>query len=389
MIPTLRFVFDRKHAATRKSAKNPKKGLVQIELKYGKERKFLSTGVKVHSDQWDGSRVVNSMSAPSLNEVLLGIERRINAEFSRMLASGGDFSLSAVISSLDAGKAAEKGFLEWAADAVESMQLAPNTVEHYTTNLKYLREYGRISAFGDLTRECILRFDSWLRGYRKRDGLYLKQSTVKVIHTCIHGLIRRAVSEGLMHSDPYSGIRIKPGTRNEIRYLTQEQLGMLAKAQFDIPMLERCRDVFLFQAMTCLSYVDLRKTDFRRDVVMEKGRLVIHDRRQKTAEHYNIVLIPDAVSILEKYGNSLPVPSVSFYDRCLARIAGILGLPRFSSHWARHSGAVLALNNGVPIEIVSKMLGHSNINTTQVYAKVLAGSVEDAYGMVGDVWGRM
>lgn len=388
MIPTLRFVFDRKHVATRRNARDARKGLVQVELKYGKERRFLSTGVKVHSDQWDDSkRVINSISALSLNEILLGIERRINAEFSRLLGTGEDFSLSVVISSLEAEKTAEKGFLEWVDDTISEMDIAPNTADHYRTSMKYLKAYGKISRFGQLTQDSIHDFDGWLRKYHaKNSKKNLKQSTIKEIHTCIHSFVKIAMRHGLVRNDPYLGMKIKPGARNEIKYLTQAQLGILARAELKIPMLERSRDLFLFQTMTCLSYVDLKKMDFKRDLVTENGKYVIHDRRQKTAENYNIVLIPQAVAILEKYKNSLPIPSVSFYDRCLARISEITGLPRFSSHWARHSGAVLALNNGIPIEIVSKMLGHSNINTTQVYAKVLSGSVEDAYGRVGSVW---
>ena len=110
---------------------------------------------------------------------------------------------------------------------------------------------------------------------------------------------------------------------------------------------------------------------------------MIFDRRKKTNEDYFIALMPSAVEILEKYDYQLPIISNMKYNDYLKVVAAMAGVQPLTSHMGRHTFAVYALNKGVPIEVVSKILGHTDIKTTSIYAKIVGKSVLDAFKKIG------
>lgn len=131
-----------------------------------------------------------------------------------------------------------------------------------------------------------------------------------------------------------------------------------------------------------MSYADMFKFDFK-NVVEEKGKYVIRDERVKTEEEYFIVLLSPAVEILKKYNYSLPKLSNFQYNQKLKIVADYAKINKsLTSHMGRHSFAVLALNLGVKIENLAKMMGHTDIKTTQIYAKVLNESVKSEFEML-------
>ena len=139
----------------------------------------------------------------------------------------------------------------------------------------------------------------------------------------------------------------------------------------------------MFQCYTGFSYSDFAKFDFERDVENRNGKYIIADRRKKTNEDYYIVLLSPAMKILKKYNFKLPVISNQQYNIMLKVAAQYAKInKRITTHVARHTFAVFALNNGVSMEVVAKMLGHSNIKTTQIYAKVLNREVEKGFDLL-------
>lgn len=145
--------------------------------------------------------------------------------------------------------------------------------------------------------------------------------------------------------------------------------------------LDRIRDVFCFCALTGLAFTDvdhLRREHFTTD---EEGQLWIYKPREKTAVMSRVPVLPQAAALLEKYrddancrarGKLLPVPSNTKMNAYLKEIADICQIHKhLTTHLARHSFAsLITLDEGVPIETISRMLGHSNIQTTQIYARV-------------------
>ena len=240
-----------------------------------------------------------------------------------------------------------------------------------------LREFDRIIYFSDLTKANITLYDDWLhaKGY--------SQPTIYNYHKRNKRYIHEAIKFDLLKNDPYKGERFSRGKHAIRKYLTAEELKKVKDAQIDSETICRVRDLFIFQAYTGISYADLAKFNFKRDVQKRGNKYVILDIRLKTEENYFIVLLSPAMEILKKYDYVLPIISNQQYNLRLKIVADYAGLDRnLTVHMSRHTFATMCLNNGVKMENVSKMLGHTNVRTTQQYAKVLNAEVEKDFEML-------
>ena len=240
-----------------------------------------------------------------------------------------------------------------------------------------LREFDRIIYFSDLTKANITLYDDWLhaKGY--------SQPTIYNYHKRNKRYIHEAIKFDLLKNDPYKGERFSRGKHAIRKYLTAEELKKVKDAQIYSETICRVRDLFIFQAYTGISYADLAKFNFKRDVQKRGNKYVILDIRLKTEENYFIVLLSPAMEILKKYDYVLPIISNQQYNLRLKIVADYAGLDRnLTVHMSRHTFATMCLNNGVKMENVSKMLGHTNVRTTQQYAKVLNAEVEKDFEML-------
>jgi site-specific recombinase XerD len=190
-------------------------------------------------------------------------------------------------------------------------------------------------------------------------------------------IITLAKNNGWISADPFVNysIRLEKVDRG---YLTQEELNMIMQNRFAIKRIEQVRDIFLFSCFTGLAYVDvknLKENDIRSSF---DGKLWIMKKRQKTKIQSNILLLEIPKMILEKYKDIcperrvLPVLSNQKMNSYLKEIGDLCGINQnLTFHLARHTFATtVTLSKGVPIETISKMLGHSNIKTTQIYARI-------------------
>ncbi len=190
-------------------------------------------------------------------------------------------------------------------------------------------------------------------------------------------IILIARNNGWMLHDPFSNykIRLKKVDRG---YLTKEELECIAKKKIDIPRLEYVRDIFVFSCFTGLAYIDvynLKESNIRTSF---DGKLWIMTKRHKTDVNSNIPLLDVPRMIFEKYkgklpeGKLLPISSNQKTNAYLKEIGDLCEIKKnLTFHLARHTFATtITLSQGVPIETVSKMLGHTNIKTTQIYARI-------------------
>lgn len=166
-------------------------------------------------------------------------------------------------------------------------------------------------------------------------------------------------------------------------FLTEAEIKTLATCELKLHRLEVVRDIFLFSCFTGLAYVDVVNLT-EENIVELNGHEWIMTKRQKTNIASNILLLDYPKLIIEKYapyrakgGRLLPILSNQKMNSYLKEIAEICGIKkRLSFHLARHSFATMTLSKGVPIESVSKMLGHTNIRTTQIYARITNKKIE-------------
>lgn len=192
---------------------------------------------------------------------------------------------------------------------------------------------------------------------------------------------------GWLEKDPFIKFKM---TKKEVipEFLTEEEVQTMVEKKFGSARINQVRDIFLFCCYTGLAFVDVRKLNVSEIGIGIDGSKWIFTKRQKTATPSRIPLLPIALEILEKYKDHpvcvnsekvLPVLSNQKYNEYLKEIAEICEIKKnLTTHTARHTFATtITLSNGVPMETVSKMLGHKNLRTTQHYAKILDKKISD------------
>lgn len=371
--PTMRFVFDRKHVATKN-----KKGLVQIEVTSEGKRKWIGTSVKLYADQWnEKKKVVNSVHSIQLNAMLDGMMSKLNDFILDLFRNDQQFDFEKLNAFLEKSNHSDS-FIDFVRTRIEDRaDLEESTRKQHRTLLQSLEKFGKINYMDDLTKANITLYDEFLH----QQGI--SQPTIYNYHKRLKRYLHEAMKFGLLDADPYIGLHFERGKFEKRKYLTEEELKMIRTCKINMPSIDRVRDLFLFQCYTGLAYADFKKFDFGKDVEEKNGKYIVADRRKKTNEDYKIVLLTPAIEILKKYDYKLPVISNQQYNIMLKVVAQYAGIDKnITTHMGRHTFAVFALNNGVSIEIVSKMLGHTNIRTTQIYAKVLNSEVEKGFDLL-------
>ena len=204
---------------------------------------------------------------------------------------------------------------------------------------------------------------------------YVRNSLLNILKRLRH-IFLLAVNKGWIYKNPFKEYNLQ-WEKVDRGYLTQEEIDRLIDCQFKRKTLEKARDIFLFCSFSGLSYSDVKHLTYDNIQPSIDGKLWIKGFRKKTKTEYNIPLLNIPKMILEKYRGTtknnlvLPVNHSSNYNKHLKKVATACGITKnMSSHLARHTFATLTLTKGVSIESVSKMLGHTNISTTQIYAKV-------------------
>lgn len=267
-------------------------------------------------------------------------------------------------------------------------QYSHATWKRYATSLRHTKGFIK-DRYGlqDIELRCIeykfiTDYDFWLRTTRKcghNTAIKYLANFRKIINIC--------VKNRWIDKDPFVGFSM---AKKEVErwYLSAQELHRIARTAFGIDRLSQVRDVFLFCCYTGLAYSDVEALTPEQVVVGVDGERWIFTHRRKTDVSSKIPLLPPALEILERYkdnkecrikGRVLPVPTNQKLNAYLKEIADICGIKKYlTSHMARHTFATtVTLTNGVPMESVSKMLGHRSLRTTQLYAKVLDEKVSE------------
>lgn len=371
MIPKLDFVFDRKGQANRQ-----KKGVVELRVTANKERKYISTGIKLFPKEWSNGSVVGRADWKEVNAQLQGIMKRCSEIVAQMVEDG-NIDLNAIPNLLRAGMIQQQTFIQYAKDcaAIRKRGLRKGTQKRYDVFFKFLEGWKGIVCFSDLTERNILKMDECLaaRG--------LKESSRWNYHKLMKIFVKDAFNDGLIKRNPYNKVKIGRGEDEGLsRYLTPEEFHRFETCVIPSESLRRVRDLFMFQTYTLLSYSDLERFDYKKCRKVE-GQTIYKAKRVKTGQEFTAVLLKPALEILKRYKNKLPVISnvkYNLYIKAAARYA-MIDKP-LTTHYARHTGATLLLNEGqVPIHIVQHILGHASIRETErTYAKVLDRSIVES-----------
>ncbi len=205
----------------------------------------------------------------------------------------------------------------------------------------------------------------------------------------LKGVVMRAHFNGLIPRNPFAQFHISPNIK-EREYLTEEELQTLMTHEFADAKLSYIRDIFVFASFTALSFVDVKglTTD---DIVEVNGEKWILSKRHKTKVPFQVKLLDIPLQIIKRYEefqtDKSVFPNLNYWSICkpLKKMIKECGITKdISFHCARHGFATLALSKGMPIESVSRVLGHTNIVTTQLYAKITTQKIDHDLTMFGD-----
>lgn len=260
------------------------------------------------------------------------------------------------------------------------------TVRRYESCRRYLAElirqrYGKEDLpLAEVNGELVRAFAFYLKTEKG-----CQQNTVIRYMKCLKKITNLARANDWMAKDPFLGIRFHE--KEVVReFLTMDELQTIYRKEFPLERLTLVRDVFIFAAFTGLAFIDVQQLAPEHIARDNNGNLWIRKPRQKTKNMCNIPLLDIPQEILRKYadhptcrkkGVLLPVPCNQKMNSYLKEIADICMIRKnLTTHCARHSYATsVCLANGVSLENVAKMLGHSNIKMTQHYARVLDSSI--------------
>ncbi len=267
-------------------------------------------------------------------------------------------------------------------------EFAPGTLERYETVLKHIQDFIKVQynvtdiSLKNVDHQFITGFEFYLKTTRN----CAHNSTIKYIKN-FKKIIRIAQANNWINSDPF--INYKVHLKDvEREFLSEEEIQAMINKNLHTPRLDLVRDIFIFCCFTGLAYSDVKKLTQNNLVMGIDGEQWIKTKRTKTDTRSNIPLLSTPMSIIKKYENHpevvikevlLPVLSNQKSNAYLKEIADLCGINKnLTTHLARHTFATtVTLTNGVPLESVSKMLGHKSIKTTQHYAKILDLKVSD------------
>lgn len=377
----IRVLFDRKGQATNKKA-----ALVQLEVRYNKERKFIGTGIKVYKNQFKNGRVVGRADADSLNDKINALCRKVNDLYSQCLNTHCEFALPMLNNQMS--ESSGESFLDFVRKRSEEITVSDSTHRQNRLIINLLEQFECIRTFADITLPNISSFDSFLKSHQSPlTGRPLQGNSIKSYHARLRFFINEAISFGIIKENPYNRFKQGRFKAKPRTYLTMDEINILRTWTPPTPAYYQALDLFIVQCYTGLSYSDLMKTDFTNTEEHDGMLIIPRTTRIKTGTQYYMTLLPPVIEILERNNWKLPNISLSHYGRLLASIDIFTGIKKhITSHVARHTFATtIALGSGIPIEVVSKMLGHTNIQTTQIYAKILPKQVMEGFKQIKKV----
>lgn len=360
---------------------------IEIVLTVNGERCAFSTGKRVKSCNWDKTKQQvkgKDEEAQSLNNYLKAIKAKLYQKEAELLDRGfiitAELLRDAYFDKVESLK--EKSLFElFEEHNKEQEKLVGNGVSKatywisvYTVRLlkefvqqKYKRE--------DLyLRELNLNFIQSFHTFLRIDKRMAQNSSTKHLKL-LKKIINLAVANSYMATNPFITYKVEREPV-EIDFLDEEELRKIINFDTPLPRLERAKDMFLFGCFTGLSYIDIKTLapeHFEKD---NAGRIWIKKRRVKTGVLSRIPLLPIAKLILDKYKGGeklLPIQDPADINKYLKDIAILCDIKkRITFHTSRHTFAsTVTLANNISLEVVSKMLGHTNTRMTNHYAKLI------------------
>ena len=372
--------------------------IIYARITVNGKRANISLKRKVPVESWDSSKGLVRGSKPfakSLNKYLDQIRSLIYQSYEDLLNEGNLITASAIKNKFlgeDKRNNTLSELFEYH-NSISVTSLSPHTIRHYKVTQRYLQKFLVDKYKTDdiyltkLDYAFIKNFEFFLKSYVPKDHQKKMGHNTAMKHLQrLRKMLTMAYHHEWIDKDPF--IRFKSSyVKNRREFLAQYELEQLEDFSSSLERLDIVKDMFLFACYTGLSYIDVAKLNIDNIETDLDGQQWIKTKRQKTSIELRIPLLNKARRILLKYqdhprvsGRNRLLPTISNQktNSYLKEISDFCGIKKnLTFHVARHTFATtVTLTNGVPIETVSKLLGHTKLATTQIYARVIDQKVK-------------
>ncbi|MFH6965280.1 site-specific integrase [Flavobacterium plurextorum] len=363
--------------------------------------KTLGTKLEINADNWDlkfGRVLGKSTRALSINQKLDNIRGRIDKIYEDMLKHEGFATAQKVkLSFLGVGVMDDAILKVFNDQNEEFKKLVEKEERSQSTYNKYITVYNHLTtfikeryhrndmAFRELTNDFIREFDFYLRY-----DLQSSHNTVWVYTMPVLALVELAIKKGLIRDNPFEDYEISM-EETDRGYILKEDVEKLMICEPPHKRYEVVKDLFIFSCFTGLAYADIKKLKRNNIQSFFDGHQWIISRRKKSDIASNVRLMEIPKRIIEKYLGTtrnefiFPVPTNTTCNRHVTTLiekAEIITEQKVTFHTARHTFGTMFLTEGVPLESLSKMMGHKNISTTQIYAKITSQKISKDMDLV-------
>ena len=363
---------------------------IKCRITFLKTRKEFSIGIFINPDYWDSGK--QKASPPStdnatLNNKLSLIYHQIDRAFLMLQILPNDFDVDDIYRKYKGEDSKEEITILGAYDLHNDKTEKLIGIDFNQLSWsRYVESRRKVALFitkhykrKDVRlKDLDLKFIQDLE-YFFKTVLKLKQATVYRSIQRVKKIIQFAISENYLQKDPFHLHKNKKH-KTVIVYLTDEELKQLEKHTFSQPRLQQVKDLFIFCCYTGLAYAEMSSLTTKNVEVGFDGKEWIQMIRKKTNRKISIPILPKAREVLDKYDDKLPTLSNQKFNSYLKEISELVGInKKLTHHTARKTFATtVLLFNNVPMEIVSELLGHSNMNVTQShYGKIVQKKVSD------------
>ena len=383
---------------------NKQKTIIYLRITVNGRRAELSIQRKVSLEKWSsGSGRVKGYSseAQEINQYMDSISNKINKIHQRFVDENKPFTSKSILDTYLGRNENKKMLLKIFQDHNDQIEkligkdFAAGTALRYTTAKSHVEDFikdeYKVSDIPvqDVDHKFIAGFEYYLKTQRN----CAHNTTIKYI-TNFKKIVRIAYANDWITKDPFFNWKGRLKTVDR-EFLTEEEIQTMLEKELHTPRLAQVKDIFIFSCYTGLAYADVKKLTKDNIVIGIDGNKWINTKRTKTNTLSNIPILPAAANVIEKYANYpdvlyseklLPVLSNQKMNAYLKEISDLCGFTKnLTFHLARHTFATtVTLTNGVPIESVSKMLGHKSLKTTQHYAKILDRKVSVDMNLLRD-----
>jgi integrase/recombinase XerD len=372
---------------------------VCVRIIYNRTKAEMSTGLRTTEEDWNQIREQFKRSS-SKNQKLAELEEKIFRAKHELDDRGQIIHAKEIIEAMLGKSKMNVRLVEWFESYISYKEeegiVAKSTIKKYKNTLQHLKlfvkEVGKPNvSLLDTNLLIVNEFDEFLKNRSWNEyGEKMVLATINKHHSRLRTVLNAAIKKGVLFLNPYSNFKLSfPQGKRE--YLTSEELERIKCLDLhNNSTLDKTRDVFLFSCYTGLRYSDAMALSMN-EVIRVSGKQYLRIDQVKTDERREIPLLGQAITIIEKYRLSkdrivkdrvLPRMSNQKINHYLKLIATIAEIKKpLTHHIARHTCATtILLDNEVPLETVSHWLGHNNVRTTQIYAKISHANLEKERG---------